>query len=123
MNPEIIVTEGPSILELLGVYPALLALAAVLIGISSIVVRRSRYHLIAGILIVAVGCFGLGITAWRLFELNGFVPANGWVDPSSWLRSLGTSFMATGVVLPACGVGLILLALAICFTKQPKAST
>jgi hypothetical protein len=120
MYPETITIQGPSILELLGIYPAVLALLAVILGIASLVVRKSKMNLVAGIGIIALSFLGLGATAWRLFSFNGLVLENSMADPSQWLRDFGISWMAAGVVLPACAIGLFLLALACILTKPSQ---
>jgi hypothetical protein len=120
MPSETTVVVGPSILDLLGLYPALLTVAAVLIGISSIIVRKSRYNAVAGIAIIAIGFLGFGATAWRLFRFNGLMREGGWADPGQWMNSFGVSWMAAGVVLPACGISLFLLCLSILLTKTDK---
>ena len=119
MNPEITTIQGPSTLELLGAYPAVLALLAVILGIVSLVVRKPKINLVAGIGLIALSLLGLGATAWRLFRFNGLMRENSWADPSQWLRDFGTSWMAAGVVLPACAIGFLLLAFACVLTDPP----
>ena len=117
MDTQITVIQGPSILDLLGVYPGLLAAAAMVLGVASIAIRRRRLNLAAGLCILAISLLGLGATAWRLFRFNGLMPENGGADPSQWMRDFGASWMAAGVVLPACGIGLLFLAVACFLTK------
>jgi hypothetical protein len=119
MNPEITTIQGPSILEILGAYPAVLALLAVILGIVSLVVRKPKINLVVGIGLIALSLLGLGATSWRLFSFNGLMRENSWADPSQWLRDFGISWMAAGVVLPACAIGLFLLAFA-CILTNPS---
>lgn len=120
MPSETTVVVGPSILDLLGFYPALLAVAAVLFGISAVIVRRSRYNAVAGIATIAIGFLGFGVTAWRLFRFNGLMREGGWADPGQWMSKFGVSWMAAGVVLPACGISLFFICLSIFLTKPDK---
>lgn len=120
MPSETTSVVGPSILDLLGLYPALLAVAAVLIGISAIAVRKSRYNAAAGTAIMAIGLLGFGATAWRLFRFNGLMREGGGADPGQWMGDFGVSWMAAGVVLPACGIGLLFLCISILLTKTDK---
>tara|TARA_B110000037_G_scaffold89821_1_gene106255 strand:+ start:78 stop:446 length:369 start_codon:yes stop_codon:yes gene_type:complete len=120
MPPETTTIQSESILSLIGLYPALLAFVAVVIGLSSLIVRRNRFNSFAAIVLSAIGCLGFGATAYRLYSYNSLLLPGGMVDPTQWLSDFGQSWMAAGVVLPACGIGLILLALSVAFTKADK---
>lgn len=119
MIARVIVVEGPSILELLGWYPALLAVGAVLVGISTVAIRRNRYNAIACVAILSMGFFGFGATAWRMFRSYGLLREGSWADPGQFLHLYGTSWMAAGIVLPACGIGCLFLCLSMILTRTP----
>ena len=108
---------GPSLFDILGTYPALLALLAIGLGIVALILRKRIVNLAIAHALVAVGVFGFGTTAWRIHETNSLLLPSGSVDPTSWMISLGYSWMASSVVLPAVGIGFLLLAVSWLFTR------
>jgi hypothetical protein len=104
---------------MLGIYPAVLTLIAIIIGIVALALRRRNVNLATAHALVGIGLLGFGTTAWRMHESNSLFLPGGAVDPTAWMNSLGYSWIASGVVLPAVGVGLLLVAVSWLVTKSP----
>ncbi len=119
MPPETTIIQGPSLLDMLGIYPALLTLIAIIIGLVAIALRRRNINLAAAHTLIGIGLLGFGTTAWRMHESNSLFRPGGAVDPTAWMNSLGYAWMASGVVLPAVGVGFLLVAGSWLLTKPP----
>ena len=117
MNPET-VTSQTSILDQLGIYPVLLAFLAIILGILAIILRRRIANLAIAHALVAVALLGFGCTAWRIHSMNSYFMPGGGVDPTSWMISLGNSWMPSGVVLPTVGLSFMLVSISWVFTKS-----
>lgn len=122
-------TQTPSgnnttVLEMLGVFPLFLLVCALAIGVAAVVIRNHRFNIVVACALASIGSFGLGTTAWRLFIYNRSIIYGGGVDPSQTLSDFSIAWMPSGVVLPACGFGFMLLSLSCLLTKAvvPKNS-
>ncbi len=107
-----------SLMELVGGYSACLVLAAILIGLASLIVRRQRFSIFSACAVMGIAFAGLGATFWSLHEMNSFLGIlAGGVDPSSWFGDFGYSCASAGAVLPACGIAMVLVGISFLFQK------
>jgi hypothetical protein len=112
-------TGHKPLIEMLGIFPAILLFAALGIGVAAVIARNNRFNIAAFFALVSIGFFGFGTTAWRLFIYNRPIIYGGGVDPAQSLSDFGIAWMPTGLVLPACGVGIFLLSISWLLTKNP----
>jgi hypothetical protein len=106
---------------MLGVFPLFLLTCAIAVGVAALVIRNCRFNIAAGCALISIGFFGLGTTAWRIFIYNRSIIYGGGFDPTQALSDFSVAWMPSGVVLPACGFGFMLLSLSYLFTKVEDA--
>jgi hypothetical protein len=109
--------NNTTVLEMLGGFPLFLLVGAIAIGIAAVVLRNYRFNIAAACALASIGFFGFGTTAWRLFIYNRSIIHGGGIDPSQTLSDFSIAWMPSGVVLPACGFGFMLLSLSCLLTK------
>jgi hypothetical protein len=118
INPDLVNQTSAPFIERLGYYPATLAAFALLFGLLAILIRKRRMNIASGIAIFATVCAGLGTTAWRQYQVSSVMSPG--VFPLQQQLDFSQAWLATGVVLPAAGFGLFLVALAWLFTRPPN---
>ncbi len=97
----------------------LLILLAILIGISSLIIRNHKYSLFAMCLEIAFAFMGLGLTFWGLSSFNRTQTFDSiGIEPSSWFANFSFATARAGSVLPACAIGMILVGISFLLTKS-----
>lgn len=117
--PEPTIKTSVSLMEIVGGYSACLVLAAIIIGVIALIIRRSKFSIFSACVIFGISLAGLGATFWELsamhrVQLFGY----GAIDPSLWQAEFGVACASAGAVLPACGVAFILVGASFLFPKQ-----
>jgi hypothetical protein len=115
-------TSEFSLLDLLGIYPALLAITALCLGMLALMLRRRIANIAIAHGLAGLAMLGFGNTAWRMHAMNSYFRPGGAADPAQWMISLGNAWMPTGVVLPLVGLSFMLLSLSWVFTKPSTRS-
>ena len=106
-------------MEIIGGYSALLILAAIIIGIVALIVRRQRFSVFSTFVTVGIGFAGLGATFWNLSAMNRMQLFHVYsVHPDSWLADFSVSCASAGAVLPACGISMVLIGLSFLLQKS-----
>jgi hypothetical protein len=110
-------TSEFSLLDLLGIYPAILAAVAICLGILALILRRRVANIAIAHGLIGIALLGFGSTAWRMHAMNSYFRPSGIADPTQWMISLGNAWMPTGVILPLVGLSFLLLSLSWIITK------
>jgi len=90
-----------------------------MIGIVSMVFRKQIVNCSSSLALVGIGILGAGATAWRIYKMNLFMRRGSGVDPDAWMLDQANAWMVAGVVMPAVGVGLLMVAVSVLLTKSP----
>jgi hypothetical protein len=106
------------LLERFGYVSTAVCVAAIAIGIASLTSRRIVHSGAAALVILATGFFGLAEFARRLFQISNWYRHGDAPSPFQLIGDLGeVNFALTGM-MAGCGVGLMLVALSVVFTKD-----
>lgn len=111
-----------SLLEIVGGYSACLVLAAILIGLTAVIVRRQRFSIFSACAVVGIAFAGLGASFWNLSAMNRhhLFMNNAVDDPYSWLGNFSLSCASAGAVLPACGIAMVLVGISFLYPKRDQ---
>jgi hypothetical protein len=108
-----------SLMEIVGGYSACLVLAAILIALTAVIVRRQRSSIFSACAVMGIAFAGLGASFWSLSAMNRpLIYGDAGVDPYSWLGDFGVSCASAGAVLPACGTAMVLVGISFLFPKR-----
>jgi hypothetical protein len=106
------------LLERFGYVPTAICVAAVVIGIASLLSRRMVHSGAAALLILASGFFGLSEFARRLYQVSNWYRNGNSPSPFQLIGDLGeVNFALTGM-MAGCGFGFLLVALSVVFTRD-----
>ena len=115
--------HSTSLIDVIGVIPMIVSILAILIGVSSLIIRRRCWIQASVIWEVALGFFGVSITCWRLYSFNSiYSQPDGPVTPdvSMWLHDFSLSWTSAAVSLFSVFVGLLLIGTAWLFKKRAE---
>lgn len=107
-----------SLLEIIGVLPYIVALLAVVIGLSTLISRRKTWIQSSVIFQIALATWGLSITCWRLYSSN-IIYYDAYPDSTMWLSDFAMSWTAAALSLTGVTVGLALIGVA-WLLKKPE---
>jgi lysylphosphatidylglycerol synthetase-like protein (DUF2156 family) len=118
-NTEIVQTI--SLTDYVGAFPIMIAILALIIGVSALIVRRRCWIQAAIIFELALCLWGASITCWRLYRFNSiYYDYDGPVspDPSMWLHQFSLSWTSAAASLFGVSIGLMFIGVAWLFKKQ-----
>jgi hypothetical protein len=110
-------TSEYSLLDQLGMYPAILAIVALGLGILGLILRRRIINIAIAHGLVGVALLGFGCTGWRMHAMNSYIRPSGAVDPTQWMITVGSAWMPTGVVFALVGLSFLFLGISWIFTR------
>jgi hypothetical protein len=112
-----------TLIEKLGVTSVVVFFIVVAIGIVAVFTRRRIHAHAASILILASLLFGLADIARRIFQvLHGYATGRLYMDPAQFIGEIAGFCLPLMCVLIGCGIGLLLVAVSVMFSKNSAVS-
>lgn len=111
--------HSQNLLGLIGVIPITLAIAAILLGILAIIKRKGNLSHAISAALVGITLLGFATTAYRICEIMHLLSNAGAWDYTVFFQDVRYYFLPLVVILPACTIGFLLVAISWIVKKLP----
>jgi len=114
-TPEII--HSASLIEVIGVWPLIIAFVAIILGLSALIIRNKTWIQSSLIFQFSLGSLGIAITCWRLYITNS-IYYDTYPDASMWAYDFSYTWTAAAISLMGVFIGTIFIGVAWLCKKQ-----